>query len=303
MANAQSLNTRNLVIGVVRGYEFSQLWPFIHSLRRTGYKGDIVLVYNDLSLSTMTLLKAAGVKLWHIYYHGVGAANSWSFQWQRFVRLTKRLPGYAGAHFISKLILPLQTARFLHYYDYLIRHCYKYQHVLLTDIRDVFFQRDPFVGFSDGLEAFQESGEVLLKDEEHNARWIVELFGPPGLAKVGDYPVLCSGTIMGDIDSVLGFLKQYECLLYEARSIYLPGSDQGIYNYLCRVWMPEKIRVIENGMGRVLTLGTLHDSDTRLFWNADGELLSANGLPAPLVHQYDRHKSITKQLLAKLTEF
>src|SRR5947207_2279947 len=54
---------KNLVIGLVKGYTFEKIRPFITSLRATDYDGDICLLYSDLDTGTVNSLRQYGVDL------------------------------------------------------------------------------------------------------------------------------------------------------------------------------------------------------------------------------------------------
>ncbi|MEI9864577.1 MAG: hypothetical protein WDN00_08495 [Limisphaerales bacterium] len=85
-----------------------------------------------------------------------------------------------------------------------------------------FFQADPFARFKGGLLVFEEDGELPLGEEKIcNAKWVKALFGPEALAQIGHFPILCSGTVMGDIPAMLRYLNEFESLLSHAQSMTL----------------------------------------------------------------------------------
>jgi hypothetical protein len=125
--------------------------------------------------------------------------------------------------------------RFLYFRDFLANHRAEYHKVLITDVRDVFFQANPFFGFTGGLMVFEEDGNIPLANSIlYNALWVEKLFGSAALAKIGRFPVICAGTTMGDIESMCRYLQEFEALMRQAKTIDICGSDQGIHNYLCR---------------------------------------------------------------------
>jgi hypothetical protein len=304
-ANNKKIPTakRNLVLGAVRGYNYERLRPFVVSLKRTAFNGDLVLLWNSLSPETLADLKAQGVKLVHFSYRGSGALNSWSRFWPWLAPIVRIGNGSAWARKILKSILPLQTARFLACHDFLAAHQDEYQNVLITDVRDVLFQADPFSGFKGGLLVFEEDGKFLLADEKlHNAPWVEELFGPEALAKIGRFPILCSGTIMGSVESMIRYLIEFEKLLRRARTVGTGGSDQGLHNYLCRAILDPWFQVSTNGTGPVLTMTPSLQAGADFQVSSNGQILNANGLPVPVLHQYDRHLELAAGLLRKLAE-
>jgi hypothetical protein len=289
----------NLVIGAVRGYNFKQLRPFVVSLKRTAFHGDVVLLWNHLDDGTLNVLTQHGVKLVHFNYRGSGALNSWSRFWPVVSKIVRPFKGSFGARTILKAILPLQTARFLHYRDFLVNHVNEYQNVLITDVRDVIFQTDPFLSFDHELLVFEEPIKMLMTGErEFNAIWVERLFGTEALAQIGQFPILCSGTIMGTISAMIRYLTEFEKLLYRARDVGIGGSDQGVHNYLCRGTAKLTVQVSKNGTGPILTMTPAAKRGIDFEVSNSGEILGINGLPMPVLHQYDRHP----ELLALLTK-
>lgn len=291
----------NLVLGAIRGYKFEQIRPFVVSLKRTSFNGDLVLLWNNLSPDTLAALEQHGVKLVHFTYRGSGALNSWSRFWPVISKLIRPINGSGLARRILKAILPLQTSRFFHYHDYLVAHRAKYGNVLITDVRDVMFQGDPFVNCNDGLLVFEEGDNALLADEKmFNAKWVEQLFGKGILDKIGRYPILCSGTVMGGIDAMINYLVKFETLLTQAREVGMGGSDQGVHNYLCRDVYATKIQVVKNGAGAVLTMVPWLAEGADFTVSNSGEILGLNGLPVPVLHQYDRHPALALKLVGQL---
>src|SRR5256885_12437893 len=134
----------NLVLGAVRGYSFDKLRPFVTSLKRTEFKGDLVLLWDHLSDDTLVSLRDHGVKSVYFEYWGNGPGNSRSRFWPILAPMVRMFRGSSVARQILKRVLPLQCARFLAYYDFLSVHRSEYGSVLITDVRDVLFQSDPF---------------------------------------------------------------------------------------------------------------------------------------------------------------
>ena len=215
--------------------------------------------------------------------------------------MTRVLNGTQAARHILKYVLPLQTARFLAYHNFLAAHEADYRHVLLTDVRDVLFQDDPFLGFEGGLSVFEEdAGAPLVEETAHNARWIVELFGRKALARFGRLPILCSGTVMGTTQAVLRYLQAFERVLFQAKRIGSSGSDQGIHNYLCRFVIESSCHVATNGHGPIMTMGLIAGGGVDFAESSDGRILDSAGAVIPVLHQYDRHPELAARLLRRL---
>src|SRR5580658_3365377 len=125
----------NLVVGAVRGYDFEQLRPFVLSLKRTSFRGDLVLLWNNLASDTLETLKQHGVNLVHFPYRGSGAVNSWGRFWPWLRPLLRGPVGDPFRTTVYKRILNLAFVRYLFALEFIEAHREKYQNILLTDVR------------------------------------------------------------------------------------------------------------------------------------------------------------------------
>jgi hypothetical protein len=292
---------KNAVIGAVRSYRFDQIEPFVLSLKKTGFSGDLVLLWNRLTKETRQKLTEAGVKLIHFPYRGSGAHNSLSRFWPFLRPLVAAMPSSLISRAILQTILPLQTSRFFAYRDFLEKHKEEYENVLITDVRDVFFQQDPFITFRSGLMVFEEDHCLSLGEETaYNASWIVELFGKEELAAIAHHPILCSGTSMGRIDYMLRYLAKFERLTAMAHGLSMIGSDQGIHNFLIRNENEKWFEVSKNGTGPVVTMSGFSSPGIDYVISDGGQALDPTGRIIPIIHQYDRNPEFAEKLLKSL---
>jgi hypothetical protein len=248
---------RNLVMGLAAGYSASDLFPFIQSLRGSGYAGDIALVTYDVSADASAFLASHGVR---------------------------RL----AFDSLPLLAMSMNSSRMLKYLEYLDTEACddRYDYIMLSDVRDVVFQGDPFARV-DGADLyyFLEEGRTIGACPV-NARWMEMAFGAEGLRLTSAAPVSCAGTLIARPAA----LREY--LLHMARHIVraMPavrhsGIDQAIHNYLMVTGAIANARVVENG-GAVMTV----PADTRHGVEAlpDGRLRNADGSLSEVIHQYDR---------------
>jgi len=149
-------------------YGVEQIKNFVMSFRKFNNTDDIILVYNpDQSSRIEKFCQEFNVKL-------VGFEPYDQFP----------------AHVV--------TSRFLKYRDILADN-QQYKHILLSDIRDVFFQGDPFANLPDDdyLYAFTEDPAITIDIEEHHINMVNQLFGAEELQRFAGKKIICSGTILG----------------------------------------------------------------------------------------------------------
>jgi hypothetical protein len=184
----------------------------------------------------------------------------------------------------------LISLRCAHFYD-AVHSLPDVSEVMVTDIRDVLFQDDPFRGGVGRLEVFAEEPPATIGGQQANSDWIRELYGPAVLAEMADKPISCSGTVFGDRESILHYLSEMRQESFWRRQP-LTAHDQGIHNYLVWSGRLEPVTLVANGEGRVLSMA-LMPSFRR---DHDGYLLNRDGTRPAVVHQYDRHPELLDEL-------
>jgi hypothetical protein len=305
----------SLVLGAAFRLPPAHFEPFARSLRATGYGGKFGLIiggYNDADSQRFDELADFTVRVDALYERPFGHMHRTALHRARHARgLWRTFPllfylssvlgtergsakRWQDAEFYFE---GLQSLRHSHCYTVLQELAPDAEEILLTDVRDVLFQADPFERPVDGLEVFLEEELRTIKREPWNRRWIRGLYGKRVVDLIGDFTVSCSGTVIGPRAKILHYLREMsEAIAWRRRPLgYL---DQGVHNYLLRTGRLGQPNVVRNGYGRVLTLGGM--KDCRL--QSDGSILNAdNTLPAVL-HQYDRQPKVADRLLRRLAE-
>jgi hypothetical protein len=261
---------RNLVMGMAAEYSRPQIEPFLCSLRRAGYAGDIVLFVSEPDDDLEALFRQYDV-----------TGRSWKG--------------------VSPL-LDVALGRYFCYYDYLARFDrddVPYDYVLISDVRDVFFQRDPFaLEPQDEVLAFLEDKSQTFGTSACNADWIRAVAGEAELARLGQERISCSGTTLGSWTGMLEYLTgmQLLALRYSLGIGLIQGVDQGMHNLLVLGNLLPGCRTVENGE-RVLTVGSIPPDALRI--DCHNQVISSDGQRAAVVHQYDRHPELC-QLVQRL---
>lgn len=292
----------NLVLGCATGYSPAQLFPFVSSLRRTGFDGELALVVYSDQLELLA-----------------GLAGQFSIILVPIKTLPERIPSQIGDRLQNRgrmrwiqrslgWVLPplmrnasvldfagrnlhyffhIACSRYFLYYSYLYSRRGSYSHVLLCDVRDVVFQDDPFrYSHDNALYCFMDPA-VHLGDEPINTEWMTTTFGEAYCKRRLGRRISCSGTTLGDVSSIMSYLQEMCIVLMQSlpRIPGLHGVDQAVHNFL--IWegkLPGAI-LCENGRHAVMTLKNADISPFTI--DEDGRLLNLDGSPAPVLHQYE----------------
>lgn len=247
--------TDDLVLGYATGYDSHDIGPFVRSLRAV-FDGAVALVVDDrpdvralLEEHNVRALPAETVDGWAP--HAVMA---------RFAAFDRHLSDRPEA-----------------------------RHVLLTDVRDILFQRPPFDPAPSGLEVFVE-GDALA-DHAFNMKYLRALAGEGMARKLAMAPAICVGTVLGPRHDVMRFCRQILMLAAIPRSEIggAFGADQAACNLAVHLGLVEA-EVREN-YGRVATVG-LTPGEALSFEN--GEVVNPDGSVSPIVHQHDRHPHLAE---------
>ena len=165
---------------------------------------------------------------------------------------------------------------------------------MVSDIRDVVFQSDPFDPAPQSLELFLESGHSTFGQPGFNRDWVIRLESREFVDRHAAATPSCSGTVLGPASDLLAYLGAMRAEV-SWRRIPLGNHDQGIHNALILKRRLPTATVIPNGHGRVLTMGDMLEpaiSDEGLVTAPDGSI------PA-IVHQYDRFPQLAPRVLAR----
>ncbi|HYC99484.1 hypothetical protein [Brevundimonas sp.] len=245
------------VLGYATGYGAAALEPFIRSLR-SHYNGPAVLVVDDRQ-DVRRLLAAFGVSAADAL-----PSTGWS-------------PHPVVARFAA--------------YDRWLRARPWVSHALLTDVRDVVFQGDPFAGAAARVEVYAE-GRGRLADHPFTMKHLRALAGMAVAETISDRPSLCVGTIVGPAADLSRLCRVLLALAAIPRSEVGAsfGADQAAFNLAVHLGLVDVD--IRPNYGRVATIGA---GDGGAFEPGEaGAILNPDGSASPIVHQYDRHAHLSE---------
>lgn len=300
----------NLVIGMATGtsYTFDKLTPFCKSVRQSGFSGAVVIGISKIPKNDerrrMQMFNKFNIT--GVYLDGM-KKNEWGQSICRY-------------HAYLQLIL--------HFAD-------QSDSILVSDVRDVFFQADPFSSlplgssnfinstsqlllFSEGLNDITEPRRAILRNTRGNFRWLVNIYGYKKSKLFSENPVLCSGTTMGTKSGMLYYTKAmlyeaYKCLKRNPNKFdgkrghaCSGGADQGFHNYLFWNFKLNASVALLNGAGPVYTIGIFRGKPVRSLdfdQNSDGDVISppqrGSQHVIPLIHQWDRHDDLLRHVFKK----
>jgi len=259
---------RPVTLGAVRGLSWASLWPFFETwTRHVGSRNPAArLVIFGAELDSET---------------------------QNEISRHATLIGFApGAQSVN-------VQRYELYRAWLAAHP-KVDGVLLTDLRDVVFQADPFATpLPAPLVLPLEDPLLTLGSETNNAEWLRTLYGVERWAALSDFAIACSGTVLGTRDAMLGYLDVMRAeLRAHATTGRLAGLDQGAHNALLRGGKLPGALAVPNGEC-VFTVGSMFAEDLRV--DAQDRVVTATGGVPAVVHQYDRHPHLVDAIVRSLT--
>jgi hypothetical protein len=219
----------------------------------------------------------------------------WPF-WRWVIGL---LPSFRAKIAVARHVWFLFYLRFLLYYEFLVANP-EYERIMITDVRDVWFQRDPFswMDGESGVFCFEEITGRTIGKCPSNSKMIREAVGMEKAALVSECQVSCAGVTFGTRDALLLYLHKFCELAFTAyRPKTSTGSDQGIHNWIVHREEIPGLRLINNE-GPVNTMGLYQAKSIRT--DGLGHVVNAVGDVQPVLHQYDRFNEVKYMLNVSL---
>ena len=227
---------KDLIIGGASNYNWNQLRYWVNSIKKTGFKGDIVLVVTNMSAETVNKLTEEDVI---IYAYGKRTED--------------------GGISKTDNNIPPHVERFLFIWDFLRKNKDTYRFVTVTDTRDVIFQKDPSEYLErnlllSGSSIVCASEGLAYKDEPWGSKNLLDTFGPLVYDELKDNEIYNVGTIAGFCDEVRDLILQ---IFFQSVNRPIPIVDQAVFNFIISMAAYE-LDVIRtsNESGWAVQLGT-----------------------------------------------
>ena len=198
---------KDLIIGGASNYTWKELQYWVNSIKKTGFKGDIVLVATNITNETVDKLTSEDVMV-----YGYGTKTDRGFE-----NKTNNAP---------------HVERFIFIWDYLRKNVDKYRFVTVTDTRDVIFQKDPTEFLEKNLitKSIVCSSEGLAyQDEPWGSKNLLDTFGPFVYHEFKENMIYNVGTIAGYFEEVKDLLLK---IFFQSVNRPIPIVDQAVFNFL-----------------------------------------------------------------------
>lgn len=256
---------KNLIIGAFSGYNYNQLKPWSESILELGIDADKVMIVGDTDQATLDLLKEKS---------------------------------FTVVRYEPDRNMPPHITRWIHVYDYLKKHEGVYEYAVMTDLKDVYFQGNPFDWMKKNLgdKKIVAGSECLLyKDEAWGNQNLMDSFGPYLYEQFKDCEIFNVGVLGGNPEYLRDlFLHNFLLALRKPSAL-----DQGTFNLLMHTHPYKDIVLFAKQKdGWACQAGTVADpakmKDFRPYLlesepiYKDNIVYTSNGEPFVIVHQYDR---------------
>ena len=256
---------KNLIIGGFTNYGINQLKPWVISAKEVAGNNDVVLVYGNASDETLDWLAEQGVVL------------------------VPMLPVNG---------VPIHVLRFLSIYEYLHQTWKEYDYVVTTDVKDVYFQTNPFEDLI-GHKLVVASEGLKYKDEPWGNENLHQAYGPYVYEQFKDNEIFNVGTFGGESEYVKDMVFH---IFTNGINRPIPIVDQAVFNVLINT-QPFK-DVIQPTVNWACEMGTVVDPSKIAGFRPnllceepkidDEGLVYYQERLFSIVHQYDRVPALKK---------
>ena len=251
--------SKNLIIGGFTNYGIDQLKPWVISAKEVAGDNDVVLVYGTTADETLDWLVEQNV----VIVPMLQAQN-----------------------------IPIHVLRFLSIYEYLDNHWQYYDYVVTTDIKDVYFQANPFKSLV-GHKLIVASEGLKYKDEPWGNENLFQAYGPYVYEKFKDNEIFNVGTFGGKSEYVKDMVFH---IFTNGINRPIPICDQAVFNVLINTQPFKDIVTKTNSwaaeLGTIMDPSKIEQFRPNLIFSEptfeDGLLKDCTGFTYPIVHQYDR---------------
>ena len=284
----------NAIIAAATGYSDTDLQPFLSSVNRVCTETTVFLILSKRDPAQLERLRHWYPFIVPVYVRRKLTRGTRFYRWiprriaRRFIK-----EDYSTCDSLWRVVgrysLHIMLERFFLALEIVQANRDRCKNVLLTDSRDVVLQDDPFRRVGGKLVSGLE--ETTIGCCSFNSDWITHLYGDDVYASMSKCRIVCAGVTLGPIAEVEQYLIEmcreiWKCLPRVALS---SDYDQSIHNYLIykgRV----NVNLTDNQTGIIATLA--HEDPRNIGTDAEAGVVTVQGKPPAIVHQYDRHANV-----------
>ena len=270
--------SENFVIAGADNYTAAQIRPWCQSLRESGYNGRVIIV---------------------LYRHGqdvLDECKRWNIEAYPAARDSfEQLIQYGPETKAHNL-------RFYHMWELMNFALIEGKNVLVTDISDVVFQRNPFP-HSLGESIIASSEGIKYKDEEWGANNLLQGFGPVIYEAYKNNTIYNVGVLFGPFDRIKNLCLQ----IYEMTKRNYYPSDQSSYNIILNSL--NNVVHTNHSHAWACQIGTTADPTKSWLWErlidsqpsiVDGKAFNPElDIEYCIVHQWNRNPELKQAILER----
>lgn len=262
---------KNLIIGAFTGYNYAQLKPWVESIDESGFVGDKVVIVFETDQETVDKLVSKNFN--------VILANPDSLKQ-----------------------IPIHVARFFFIYDYLRENWEKYKFVITTDMKDVYFQKNPVewlenkINAESGYKIVAGSESLKYKDEPWGNENLMQTYGQHIYEQFKECEIYNVGTLGGQSEYIKDLCFNIFLL---AINRPIPIVDQAVFNVLIQTQPFKDITYFAKQKdGWACQAGTTVDPSKIEYFRSNllekepiwenNKVKTSLGEEFYIVHQYDR---------------
>ena len=274
---------QNLIIGGFTNYDYNQLKPWVESICEVVPDAHRVMCVGNASDETKRILANKGFELVDM----------------------------------PKANIPVHVLRFFSIYEYLRLNWKKFNLIITTDVKDVYFQTDPFkwldyhnIGVKDMHQLVAGSEGMLYKDEPWGNDNLMQCYGEHVHNIFKHNEIYNVGTLGGSAEYIKDLVFN---IFTNATNRPIPIVDQAVYNVLIQTQPYKDITLFTpQSSGWAVQAGTTVDPSKidmfRPFLTEaepifeEGIVKTSKGKPFCIVHQYDRVPEWRKFVMSKYNQ-
>jgi hypothetical protein len=218
---------------------------------------------------------------------------------------------------MPKINIPVHVLRFLSIYEYLRAQWLNFNYVITTDVKDVYFQTDPFkwldyynIGVKDMHQIVAGSECLKYKDESWGNENLMQCYGPYIHNIFKENEIFNVGVLGGSAEYIKDLVFN---IFSNATNRPIPIVDQAVFNVLIQT-QPYKDVVLKatQASGWACQAGTVADPTKMDTFRPnlleeeptfkDGIVYTSTDKPFSIVHQYDRVPEWKKFVMEKYNQ-